>query len=304
MRLAGKIFLILFGVALALLLAAVIGFRLLNRTNGALVSSGVKRTYLLHVPEAYDPALPTPLVISIHGYAEWPAHQMQISHWNDLADQYGFIVVYPAGTDFPMRWRMSRQKHQDLRQGGTNPDLTFISDLIDQLEGQYNIDPARIHANGLSNGGGMSFVLSCELSERIASVGMVSGAYLLPWDECRPARKLPMIVFHGTADGVVPYYGGPSRSFNLPFPDIPKWVETAARRNGCAEHPTDLPASGDVSGVRFTDCEADVVFYTITGGGHAWPGGEPMPEIIVGYTTQDIDASRTMWEFFDGHPLK
>ncbi len=52
-------------------------------------------------------------------------------------------------------------------------DVTFISELIDTLEAAYNIDPTRIYANGLSNGGGMAFVLSCMLSDRIAAVGMV-----------------------------------------------------------------------------------------------------------------------------------
>jgi polyhydroxybutyrate depolymerase len=293
MKLVGRFLLILFSILLALLLVAAGGFRLINRTNGRLVSSGEKRYYLLHVPDSYDPAIPTPLVISMHGFAEWPAHQMQISHWNDVADQQGFIVVYPAGVDFPMRWRL---------QGGTNIETVFISDLIDALEGQYNIDPARIYANGLSNGGGMSLVLSCELSDRIAAVGMVSGAYLLLWEECQPTRKVPMIVFHGTADEIVPYYGGRSGPFDQPFPNIPKWVEAAAVHHGCAATPSELPVTGDVSGVRYTGCEADVVFYTIAGGGHAWPGGDPMPESIVGYTTDDIDATQTMWEFFEAHP--
>ena len=295
MKLVGKFLLILLGVVLALLLVAAAAFRLANRTNGRLVSSGVKRAYLLHVPDSYDPSVPTPLVISIHGYAEWAAHQAQISRWNDMADRYGFIVVYPSGTDFPLRWKM---------QAGDNSDVTFISDLIDQLEKDYNIDSRRIHANGLSNGGGMSFVLSCALADRIASVGMVSGAYLLPWDKCQPSRLVPAVLFHGTADGVVPYYGGPSGPFDLPFPNIPEWVQALAERNGCSRAPEGLPPSGDVSGVRYLGCEADVVFYTITGGGHAWPGGEPMPERIVGYTTDDINATAVMWEFFEEHPLE
>ena len=70
-----------------------------------LVSGGEKRTYLLHVPKGYKPGTPVPLVISIHGFAEWPAHQAQISRWNALADEHGFIVVYPSGTSFPLRWR-------------------------------------------------------------------------------------------------------------------------------------------------------------------------------------------------------
>ena len=73
----------------------------INRTNGKIVSSGIVRKYLLYVPESYNPTTPTPLVISMHGFAEWPAHQMRISHWNDVADEYGFIVVYPSGTQGP-----------------------------------------------------------------------------------------------------------------------------------------------------------------------------------------------------------
>ena len=45
------------------------------------------------------------------------------------------------------------------------------------------------------------------------------------------------------------------------------------------------------------------LFYTIQGGGHSWSGGEPLPEIIVGETSQDIDATNVMWEFFEQHPL-
>jgi polyhydroxybutyrate depolymerase len=46
-----------------------------------------------------------------------------------------------------------------------------------------------------------------------------------------------------------------------------------------------------------------VVFYTILEGGHSWPGGKPLPKWIVGNTTQSIDATRVMWDFFTAHPL-
>jgi polyhydroxybutyrate depolymerase len=110
------------------------------------------------------------------------------------------------------------------------------------------------------------------------------------------------MIFHGTADPIVPYQGGPSRDFDVPFPAIPDWVATLAKRNGCQDAPLDLPTSGSVSGVQYAGC-ADVVFYTITGGGHSWPGGNPLPGWIVGVTTKDIDATRTMWAFFQQHPL-
>lgn len=301
LRTIGKVFaaVVLVILGLLILAASVIGVLYVraNVTNGQIVSSGQDRSYLLFVPTTYDPATPTPLVISIHGFVEWPAHQMQISHWNDLAQEYGFLVVYPEGTGFPRRWQASGQAD-----GSTDPmvDVLFISDLIDELARQYNVDPARVYANGLSNGGGMSFLLGCVLSDRIAAIGSVAGAYLYPLDEYSPSRPVPMIAFHGTADPIVPYLGGPSRHAEVPLPVIPDWIAARAKLNGCDEPPAELPASGEASGIRYPGCDqgADVVFYTIDGGGHSWPGGDPLPEWIVGHTTQDIDATRVMWEFF------
>ena len=297
-----RIPLLLLGLASGLTLVAAVAYWLSDRTNGSLVSSGVKRRYLLYVPKSYDPARPASLVISIHGFAEWPAHQMQQSCWNDLADQYGFIVAYPSGLGLPKRWRIGGIPD---RPSDPQPDVTFISDLIDKLAGQYNIDPARIYANGFSNGGGLSFVLSCRLSDRIAAIGSVAGAYLYPWCDCQPSRPVPAILFHGTADPIVPYQGGPSRSFNLPFPPIPEWVEAQALRHGCTSAPRLLPAQGQARGVQYTDCAngAELVFYTIVGSGHAWPGGRPLPKFIVGQTNADIDATRIMWAFFQQHPM-
>ena len=79
-------------------LAAAVSFHVRNRNNGSLVSSSEMRDYLVYVPRSYDPSKPAPLVISMHGAMNWPSFQMALSNWNALADQRGFIVVYPAGT--------------------------------------------------------------------------------------------------------------------------------------------------------------------------------------------------------------
>lgn len=303
--LAGKILIRVFLILLGLLIVlGSVGFAIfswVDKANGRLESSEVVRKYLLYVPESYNPSTPTPLVISLHGFAEWPAHQMELSGWNTLAEENGFIVVYPSGSGFPKRWRISET--------GTPSDPTIdvqlISDLIDQLKQEYNIDLWRVYANGLSNGGGMSFLLACELSEQIAAIGSVSGAYLFSLEDCHPSRPVPLIAFHGTADQIVPYYGGPSSSFDHPFPLVPEWIEAWAERNGCSLTPNELLGQGEVSGIRYTHCQqkAEVIFYTVDGGGHSWPGGEPLPKWIVGHTTQDIDTTRVMWEFFRQYSL-
>jgi polyhydroxybutyrate depolymerase len=295
------LFLSLLGFFLLAALIMAFAFLIANKTNGSLVSSGEKRSYLLYVPASYDPQNPTPLVISIHGYAEWPAHQAQISRWNDLADEDGFIVVYPSGTGFPKHWRTMGL---DANPVGVERDVQFISDLIDELEKNYNIDPARIYANGLSNGGGMSYLLACKLADRIAAIGSVSGGYTYPLDQCHPSRPVPLLAFHGTADPIVPFLGGPSKSFDIPFPVVPDWIKGWAERNQCTRT-IHVPQDGEVSAVQYADCSqnANVIFVTIDGGGHAWPGGEPIPAWIVGYTSQQIDATRMMWNFFIGQPL-
>ena len=286
-------------ISLPLLVALVeaVSFHVRNLNNGSIVSSGEKREYLLYVPKSYDSTTPTPLVISMHGGWGWPVMQRDLSKWNRLAESRGFIVAYPSGLE-----RVWRVVH---RGPGLEKDVRFISDLIDALEKAYNIDPTRIYANGLSNGGGMAFVLSCTLSDRIAAVGMVAAAQMLPWSWCTDRRPVPMISFHGTADRVVPYEGGTSWVWDGSFPDVSEWAANWARRNQCGPDTVESAVAADVTRRDYTDCadDAAVVLFTIQGGGHTWPGGEPLPEWFVGPTSRSVDATRQMWAFFQEHRL-
>jgi polyhydroxybutyrate depolymerase len=239
-------------------------------------------------------------VISMHAAGLWGAAQKETSQWNKLADKQRFIVVYPSGIG-GKGVRIWRAQPGD----GLMKDVRFISELIDTLKTSYNLDSTRIYANGLSNGGGMSFVLSCTLSDRIAAIGMVAAAQTLPWSWCKDHRPVPMIAFHGTADPEVPYDGGSSWVSRRPFPNVPKWAANWARRNRCEADPIESVVAGDVTRRTYTNCadDAAVVLYTVEGGGHTWPGGKPLPEWFVGRTTRSIDATSLMWEFFGEHPL-
>jgi polyhydroxybutyrate depolymerase len=292
----------LLSVPAALALVMAVSFYVRNRNNGAFVSSGEKREYLLYVPKSYDRTRPTPLVISMHGAGLWGAVQMEMSQWNAVADEHGFIVVYPSGVGGrgPRAWRAGG--------GDTSArDVRFIAELIDTLKASYNIDPTRIYADGLSNGGGMAFLLSCTMSDRIAAVGLVASAQFLPWNGCKDQRAVPMIAFHGTEDRFTPYHGGKSPvARDHVFPSIPGFTANWARRNRCGAKPVESAVAADVTRVEYTGCSDDaaVVLYTIRGGGHTWPGGGPMPEWFVGSTSTSVDASRQAWAFFQAHPLQ
>jgi polyhydroxybutyrate depolymerase len=279
-----------------------VSFYSANRDNGSFVSSGEKREYLLYVPGSYDASKPTPLVISMHGAGLWGASQRDISRWNTAADSAGFIVVYPSG----LGGKGVRVWRAELGGDGLMKDVRFISDLIDTLSASYNIDSTRIYANGLSNGGGMSFALSCTLSHRIAAVGMVAAAQTLPWRWCTDQRPVPMIAFHGTADPEIPYNGGSTWISPRPFPSTPRWAANWARRNRCGPNPVESRVAPDVTRRSYKECAdgAAVVLYTIHGGGHTWPGGMPLPEWFVGRTTHSISATSLMWAFFSEHPLR
>ncbi len=268
---------------------------------GNLMSSGEKREYLLYVPKSYDPAKPAPLVISMHPAMSWPSSQMHISQWNRVADENGFIVVYPAGGGIgPKTWFMNGQ-----RTPARMPDVVFISELIDTLEAAYHVDSTRVYADGISNGGGMAFALSCTLSHRIAAIGSVSAAQSLTWSWCADSTPMPMIAFHGTADPVVPFAGADASWLNpKPFPNVARWVGNWARRNRCRLPAARSTVAADVQRLQYSHCAdgADVVLFTIRGGGHQWPGGPPLPSWFAGRTTRSIDATRVMWTFFRDHP--
>jgi polyhydroxybutyrate depolymerase len=231
----------------------------------------------------------------------WPAAQRETSQWNELAEERGFIVVYPSAEvgGGPRAWNVHLG-------AGLTTDVRFISELIDTLSATYNIDPTRIYANGLSNGGGMSFVLSCTLSNRIAAVGTVVAAQTLPFEWCKDSTPVPMIAFYGTADPVVPYQGGKSWVAPREFPSATKWTADWARRNRCGAKPVDFVIAPDVIRREYTECAdgAAVLLYTIRGGGHTWPGGQGVPEWILGRNTRSIEASSEMWNFFIQHPLR
>jgi polyhydroxybutyrate depolymerase len=266
-----------------------------------LTSSGENRSYQIYVPKSYNPKSPAPLVITLHGYTSKPSDAAYSSRWNRVADKEGLITVYPLGYSTPTYWHIF-----NFAYGGRSyhTEVQFFSDLIDQLEENYNIDPSRIYINGISMGGGMSYVLGCNLADRIAAVGSVSGTYNYPLEDCKPAKPVPFIAFHGTKDNTVPYEGGFNSAYGITYPPVPGFIRAYADQNQCTDT-VEVPQEGEISSVSYTHCaqNADVDFYTIIGGGHTWPGDTPAATPTWGYTTQQIDATQLMWQFFKEHPL-
>ena len=272
------------------------------------------RTFLLHIPPNYRPGVALPLVFNLHGAGGTASQQQKLSQMDATADREGFIVVYPqAGPSTGSLRLRSGQAGQAPSTGSGQvwlgplggaegePDMAFFRALIDQLQRELSVDPGRIYATGLSNGGTMANHLGCEMSEVFAAIAPVAGghsAYAL----CDVARPVSVAVLHGTNDTVIPYEGRPGQ-----VPPVPEWTAAWAQRDGCGPTPRSEPLEGGVAGAvtveTWSGCDegAEVVLYTIDGGRHDWPGSgfgpPPWPEGM----SPTLYATDLIWQFFAAH---
>jgi polyhydroxybutyrate depolymerase len=270
---------------------------------------GRERTYLVHAPSSHSKATPAPLVVALHGRLGTGRGQEWLTHLDKVSDEHGFVVVYPDGLN--RSWADGRGGSPS-DQANVN-DVKFISQLIDKLAAEYSIDAGRVYVTGMSNGGFMSGRLACELSEKIAVAAIVGASLSVPTAAaCRPSQAISVLIMQGTKDPLVPYQGGAlgrngSRGQILSHPDaVQKWVAL----NHCAAQPakTQIPdekRDGTSVEVEIYEPCADgteVRDYTIVEGGHTWPGGlQYLPQMVIGKTTKNMDASEVIWDFFARH---
>jgi polyhydroxybutyrate depolymerase len=254
--------------------------------NVTTTSGGVERTYIRHVPPQHDGTHPLPLIISIHGLGEGASLHTRTTEWGPRADEHGFVVVFPQGIN--SLWDPSPE----------GPDVAYIGHVLDEVEATLCVDMNRVYVSGFSLGAFMTSAVACVYADRVAAVAPVAG--ISDFDGCAPARPVPVITFHGTADNWVDY-----DRFHVER-NVAAWAE----RNGCGTPPTSTSVPGDdvVTIDKFDyPCPpgAEVEFYRITKGGHAWPGSEFSRLIVkaVGYTTFAITASDLIWDFFSAHQL-
>ncbi|HYE07457.1 MAG TPA: PHB depolymerase family esterase [Planctomycetota bacterium] len=299
----------------ALLLIAVVLTPCLALESGTvrrtLVSSGVTRTYDLHVPRIASATRPLPLVIAFHAFTSSSDATESGSGFSPLADQEGFIVAYPNALPHPEIGGNSWLSRAGATIDGND---VLIGDLVADIRARHAVDPRRIFASGMSQGGAMSYLAAGAHPELFAAIApvVVSLPRSFALDELLPPRPVPVLIINGTDDRVVPYHGGLG-IFDVDFMPTEALAKRLAAHDACFPYPFiyDLPNWNwfDGCAVRVTNWfwgaqDSEVVLYTITGGGHTWPGSRTwMPWFILGNTCHDIDATRVIWDFFKRHPM-
>ncbi len=255
--------------------------------------AGISREYLVHLPARGDSGKPRPLVFVLHGGTQSPESAERMSGMSERADREGFIAVYPRGTGKLPTWNSGNCCAQAM-QNHVN-DVGFLRALIERLAEDHRIDPHRIYATGISNGAMMSYRVACELADQLAAIAPVEGALNV---DCRPSAPVSVLIFHGTADRLVPYEGGSTpfqiggRRNDTPVAEaVAFWV----KRNACSPTPRqEKLAEARVD--TYSGCAGGtgVQLYTIEGGRHMWPG--------TSISGNHVPASDLIWEFFAAHP--
>ena len=302
-------------LALGAVLVGLLACRLRARrglSERTLEFQGRKRTFFLHLPPGHAARGPVPLVIALHGGGGAAANLNSATKFSltAQADARGWVLLLPQG--IANGWNDGRPlDDRGARARAGVDDVGFISALIDHAHSEYGVDRQRVFVTGISNGGGMSFRLAVELSDRIRAVAPVTMSLPAVHQHATPKRRISVLMVNGTADPVVPYAGGQIRVLGRDRGEVlstDATLEWWAKFGACTRRaaPLALPDVDPADGTRVHFEERDgcadgtrVALYRVEGGGHTWPGGRQyLPERVVGRVSRDIDASKVVFDFF------
>lgn len=264
--------------------------------SGSFEHNGITRTYSLYIPASCTSGTAVPLLLSLHGFGKSGEYNAKQRGFNAIADTANFIVAYPDGT----KEHLTKQRFWNYGNimGSKVDDAGFLQTLIDSITARYSINTKRIYCVGMSNGSFMSYLLACHTT-RFAAIGAVTGSMSIKmFDACKPAKPIPIIHIHGTADPLNPYKG------NSTMKAVEEVVQFWAAENKCNPQPVIIPINNTDTKDGTT---AERVIYTggtsghsvelikVNKGGHTWPGKKVFT--LNGKTCMDFDAGVEIWRF-------
>lgn len=266
----------------------------IGETTRTIASGGEDRTYVMHVPPAYDPTKRTAVAVMFHGLGGDPETVLKATEMVKQADKRNAIMIVPLGRGKVAEWQF-REPITD-----PNSDLAFVRDLVKEVKRDGCVDSAKVYAAGFSNGSALTLALACDASTKFAAYAAVAGPYFEP--RCAEAPPASIIYFHGTADTTVPFGG--AETVIGPLPPVNDTMANWAMHDRCPAAEAVTTATASVHYFAWANCKAgtSVDIYAVVGGVHGWPGGGPMSPGRTSRTKNSpVNATKLMWEFFDQH---
>jgi polyhydroxybutyrate depolymerase len=272
--------------------------------------AGIQRNYRTYVPK--DLPKGAPLVLVLHGSGEGPqALRVGTGYgFERLADQHGFAVVYPKS--FAFDWNDCSSIGNTAVDGVRADDAAFLAALVDKLVGELGVDPRRVFAAGVSNGGSMALRLALEHPQRYRAVAAALTNVPAPQNfQCQPVAQTPSVMLlNGTADPLVPFAGGEINLLGLFYKGGQVISSTAsaqylADRNAIAGKPqvsvTPTAQGARVEHARWqaVDGRTEVELVTLHGAGHVLPQPWARRPRLLGPAPTEPNGPALIWAFFD-----
>jgi polyhydroxybutyrate depolymerase len=261
------------------------------------VPFGGSRPVKLYVPSGYDPSVPAPLLILLHGYGANGGEEELYLDLHPTADAKGVLYAHPDGTvdDAGNQFWNATDGCCNFY-GSTVDDSSYLAGLVAEIGTRYSVDPKRVFFFGHSNGAFMAYRMACDHADIIAGIGSLAGATWEDTTKCTPSEAVTLVEIHGTADVEILYggYDGGVEGGTGAYPSAPESVADWAAYDGC-NTPADTTAPGldlmspdggvDTTVARYaagcrSGTEADL--WTIPDAGH-------IPEIGPGFASAVFD---------------
>jgi len=261
-----------------------------NTRKCSFTHNRVLREYYVFTPSSYSPSFNSPLLFVFHGYGSSATNILYYSNFQGLAEQDGYILVYPQGSllNGVTHWNVG-----GWTVGSTVDDVSFTEDIIDIITNEYYINTDRIYSTGMSNGGYMSYGLACN-STKFAAIASVTGSMTPEIDNnCAPDHPTPILQIHGLQDFTVLYTGA---VWSLSIPDV---MEYWSSFNTCDEEPStiinDLNDGSYILFDSYQNCSNSVGVELILHStmGHTWPS----------INNHSISATEQIWSFFGKYDI-
>lgn len=278
-----KYFLAFFGLLMPLFLFA--GWENRNITSG-----GHARTFRLYIPVNYSPSESYSLIIGIHGLGDnMTDFSNYMADFQSIADTARIIIAYPQGMSNAIignGWNAGAGA-MGIYPSEQYDDKLFIDDIVDNLQAQYPIIPQQTYLFGFSNGGFMTQRIACENNGKFYGFASYAGTIGNKILACNPARKVPLIHFHGTQDVNVGY------TSNLFGIGVDSTMKIWENNNGCNGYDIFQVADSKPDGFTvehyvYKDCNQPVELFKVNDAAH----------IILQYNQHDISYALETWLFF------
>ena len=150
-------------------------------------------TYCIYVPRGYDPLVPAPLVVGLHGGGRGGADativtgsgESAMNFYMDVAEEWGAIVVCPTARAAP--W-------------GARENEAWIDALVAEMGLLYHVDLNRVYLTGHSMGGFGAWHWGPARADVWAAIAPCAGG---GGPNGVDGKGLPVYIFHGADDGIV-----------------------------------------------------------------------------------------------------